>query len=178
MFDREYTFKGKHAIYIRELKNEFGVEGKFKVFERNIDIYVLAPIVGFIYKRQSNIDIASTVKNEIAKIATDQMLDATNDIKYNYRLIMLLDKDSDSSLEKRIDKAFKYLEIQQEKDYYETDEGKRDLENYNKYVLGGIEYLYENIIQGEKKNNYTLNAIELIKKFDDDFNKTLEEILC
>lgn len=178
MFDREYTFRGKHATFVKELKNEFGMEGKLNVFERNIDVYVLAPIVGFIYKRQSTIDTVSDLKNDIAKIGTDQILDATNDIKYNFRLIMLLDKKYEPSLEKRIAKAFQYLETQQEKEYYDSEEGKRDLEIFNSYVLGGVEYLYENIILGKIKNDYTSNAIEFIKKFDDEYNKTIDDILC
>lgn len=178
MFDREYTFRGKHATYVKELKNEFGVDGKLNVFERNIDVYVLAPIVGFIYKKQGIIDITSDLKNDIAKIGTDQVMDATNDIKYNFRIIMLLDKKYEPILEKRIDKAFRYLGTQQEKEYYESEEGKKDLEHFNSYVLGGVEYLYQNIIQGNIKNDYTLNAIEFIKKFDDEFNKSLDDILC
>lgn len=178
MFDREYTFRGKHATFVKELKNEFGMEGKLNVFERNIDVYVLAPIVGFIYKRQSTIDTVSDLKNDIAKIGTDQILDATNDIKYNFRLIMLLDKKYEPNLEKRVTKAFQYLETQQEKEYYDSEEGKRDLEIFNSYVLGGVEYLYENIILGKIKNDYTSNAIEFIKKFDDEYNKTIDDILC
>ena len=51
MFDRDYNFKGIHANIVTQLTAEIDSESKFKLFERNIDVLILAPIVGFLYGR-------------------------------------------------------------------------------------------------------------------------------
>ena len=44
-FDREYVFKGKHAKYVNELKEN--------IFNRNIDVFILAPVLGLVYNRKT-----------------------------------------------------------------------------------------------------------------------------
>ena len=42
----EFQFKGKHADYVRKLTSEIDTRTKFKIFQYNVDVLVLAPIVG------------------------------------------------------------------------------------------------------------------------------------
>ena len=58
MFDKEYSFKGKHADMVEKLTGSFSItnadgttQNKHKLFERNFDVYLLAPIIGFLYRR-------------------------------------------------------------------------------------------------------------------------------
>lgn len=49
MFSRDYNFKGIHANIVTQLTSEIDTETGFKLFERNIDVFILAPIVGYLY---------------------------------------------------------------------------------------------------------------------------------
>ena len=49
MFERDYNFKGKHANIVTQLTTEIDSDTKFKLFERNIDVLIIAPIVGYLY---------------------------------------------------------------------------------------------------------------------------------
>ena len=83
---------------------------------------------------------------------------------------MLNDKKHEPDYEERINKAFKYIG---------TSEGEKDLELFNKYVLGGVEILYERIIKKAKTSeDYILNLTEFTKEFDDLYNieKDLEDM--
>ena len=66
MFDKEYIFRGRHAEFVKDLTGRFGPDSKFQILSRNLDVYLLAPIIGFLYNRQADIDtsINSEGKNE------------------------------------------------------------------------------------------------------------------
>lgn len=46
MFDKEYSFKGSHAEKVNRLTAKF--DDKNQLFKRNLDVYIMAPIVGFL----------------------------------------------------------------------------------------------------------------------------------
>ena len=56
MFDKQYRFKGRHAVRVDKLTNVFEPASKAKIFDRNIDIYTNAPLVGFLYRRLAEAD--------------------------------------------------------------------------------------------------------------------------
>lgn len=166
-FNKEYVFRGKHAQYVKALTTTFGKNENYIMFKRNYDVYLLAPIIGFLNKKVAEIDTSS---DETTKIFLEQILKIKEDVKYNYRLIMLNDKKHEPDYEERINKAFKYIG---------TSEGEKDLELFNKYVLGGVEILYERIIKKVKTSeDYILNLTEFTKEFDDLYNieKDLEDM--
>lgn len=41
----EFSFKGKHADYVRKLTSELDTRTKFKIFQYNVDVLIFAPIV-------------------------------------------------------------------------------------------------------------------------------------
>ena len=51
MFDKEYLFRGRHAERVNILTAKF--DDSTKLFERNFDVYIMAPIVGFLYGRKA-----------------------------------------------------------------------------------------------------------------------------
>ena len=51
MFDKEYSFKGTHADKVVKLTAKF--DDKNSIFKRNLDVYMMAPIVGFLYQRKA-----------------------------------------------------------------------------------------------------------------------------
>ena len=50
MFDKEYAFKGSHAEKVIKLTAK--IDDRNQIFKRNYDVYLMAPIVGFLYQRR------------------------------------------------------------------------------------------------------------------------------
>ena len=167
MFDKEYSFRGIHAEKVNKLTAKF--DDSTKLFERNFDVYMIAPIVGFMYGRKADIDKSS---DETTKIFTDILMREKPNLMFNYRLIMLLDKENEPDLDKRIDKAFRL---------YEKEEAKSDEELYEQYVRGGVDVLYEKLMENaESPEDYIKNLYDFIEEFDERYNVSAEGIsdLC
>lgn len=168
MFDKEYSFKGKHSRMVNELTGEFYLasedgnrQEKHNLFKRNYDVYLLAPIIGFLYQRKSTVDNDSTINP--TKIFAEIMMKNVDDLNFNYRIIMLLDKNNESDPEKRVDKAFRGLE------------NKEDELLYNSYVLGGVEVLHEKLIQtANTPDDYINNLYDFIEEFNERYNEDLD----
>ena len=137
-FDKEYSFKGKHAKYVIELSNA--------IFKRNVDVFILAPVLGLIYNRTSNEDTSSEFSTINTKIFAEQMVKEQEKILFNYRLCMLLEEDVDNKV--KIDNAFRYYNEFGNKDIFE-----KNIHRYNSYILGGVEILYELMIKENKEFN-------------------------
>lgn len=160
MFDKEYTFKGIHAEYVNNLTKEFDNAGH-SLFNRNYDVYLLAPIIGFLYQRKSNVDSNNEYKP--TKIFGQTLYENKDDLMFNYRLIMLLDVKNEPNAEKRIDKAFR------------GENAQSDIELYESYVRGGVEVLYEKLMQGvNNPENYTVRLYEFLEEFDTRYNQEID----
>lgn len=162
MFDNEYSFRGRHALKVKKLTSQFDSNSTSQLFNRNIDIYIIAPVIGFLYNRKEPIDKTS---NETAKIMGDRVIRSAEELKYNYRLIMLLDSKHESNLEERINKAFKYIG---------TEKAVTDEELFEQYVRGGIDVLYEKLIETTtSSDDYINNLYDFMEDFDQKFNSTI-----
>lgn len=156
MFDKEVRLIGKHAQYMSLLASNFG-EINAKLFNRNIDVYVQAPIVGFLYQKKSEKDVKNKdLKIPDAHILKDQMINAKDNLVFNMQLILLLDKDYEPDEEKRIDKAFRHF-----------GKDEKDFELFESYVLGGIEVLYQKLIENAGKSD---DFIYKLTSFTDEIN--------
>lgn len=151
MFDKEYSFTGKHAEYVKDLKE------KAQLFDRNLDVYILAPIIGFLYGRIGTKDSGETT----TKIFGDQLRGEQLKLKFNYRLLMILDDSDDLSEEEKIDRVFR--------DSGDEEILRKNMELYNSYVLGGLEYLHEKVYkEGLKREEYINRLADFIEDFNDD----------
>lgn len=166
-FNNEYVFKGKHANYVIELKEV--------LFERNADVLLLAPILGLAYNRKGYVDNNS---NEKTKIFSDVMIKEQNMNLFNFRLCVLT-SDIFSEDEKK-DLAFRYYTGEDEDHKELFDKG---INLYNQYVLGGVEILYENMLQGNKLYNgkpddtkYSYDMIKNIVDFVSDYKEITDDI--
>lgn len=87
----------------------------------------------------------------------------SDDLMFNFRLVMILDKKAEPNPEKRIDKAFKG----------ENDDA--DSELYDSYVLGGVEVLYEKLMQNvNTSEEYTSRLFDFIEEFDQRYNQKVD----
>jgi len=167
MFDKQYRFKGEHARRVDQLTSVFDEISKAKLFERNIDVYVNAPLVGFLYGRSAPLD---SLKNPETgqvydqNIFGDRVIQSSNELLFNFRLIMLLDSQYEKDKEKRIDKAFRHM-----------GKDPSDEEHYDGYVRGGVDVLYEKLIIGSNEpEDYVVKLYDFIEEFDERFNRKID----
>lgn len=164
MFDKQYRFYGKHAQQVDALTNVFdSSQQKTKMFNRNIDVLVNAPIVGFLYGRkapQDNSKNPDTNQVYTESVMDERIIKSSEDLWLRYRLIMLLDKQAEPDPQKRIDLAFR-----------ETGDAPSGEARFNEYVRGGVEILYEKLIgDALTADDYAVNLSEFIEEFDERFN--------
>jgi hypothetical protein len=158
LFDREYSFKGRHATYVKNLVDSSSL------FNRHIDVYILAPIVGFLNGRIGEVDKGDVT----AKIFTDVLIKEQTKLKFIYRLIMLLDdRLIELSTEQKLERAFK------------EEDNEDNSKIFESYVLGGVEYLYEMLFVEKYQPDEFINSLfEFVDNFNDDLlsNHSTEEL--
>lgn len=90
----------------------------------------------------------------------DRVIYSQEELMFNFRLIMLLDKQYEPDEDKRIDKAFRHM-----------GENPADEERFDSYVRGGVDVLYEKLIEGATDpEDYINNLFEFVEEFQDRFN--------
>ena len=167
MFDKQYRFKGRHALRVAQLTGVFDEISKAKLIDRNVDVYANAPLIGFLYGRTADLD--DTKNPETGQVYNqnvmgDRVIYSSEELQFNFRLIMLLDANYKPDVEKRIDKAFKHM-----------GEDPADEERFDSYVRGGVDVLYEKIIEGSNDSGDYINRLyEFVEEFNDRFNSEID----
>ena len=93
----------------------------------------------------------------------DRVIYSQEELMFNFRLIMLLDKQYEPDEDKRIDKAFRHM-----------GEEPKDEERFDSYVRGGIDVLYEKLIEGASEPDDYINKLyEFVEEFQDRFNSEI-----
>jgi len=160
MFDKEYYFKGRHAERVIKLTSQFSSEPNIKIFQRNIDVYLVAPIIGFLYGRKA--DMQTGIDRVINH--TQLIYEKTN-LVFNYQLIMLIDDKYEPDSDERINKAFRYIG---------SDKAIRDEALYEEYVRGGIDVLYEKLIEtANSPDDYIKNLYDFLEEFNERYNQSI-----
>ena len=168
MFERDYNFKGKHANIVTQFTTEIDSDTKFKLFERNIDVLIIAPIVGYLYGKMAKRDEEGPATDNVKKINFDQMNRESKTLNFNYELIMLLHNKDKLSIENRLDNAFRYSSGSEEK--------KECDKIFEQYVLGGIEILEEKLLKDATTiDDYINNIYNFISEYNDRYNKEISE---
>ncbi|MBG9797115.1 hypothetical protein O0555_11910 [Brevibacillus laterosporus] len=163
LFLKEYSFRGSHAEKVNKLTSQFDESASSKFFNRNIDVYILAPLIGFLYGRKAALDKSGS---ETTKIFPEQLIKEQTILKYNYQLIMLLDKKNEGSFDERLNKAFRNYGN-------ESEQTLSDEQSYEHYVLGGVDVLYEKLIEGATTSeDYIAKLYDFMEEFNDRYNET------
>lgn len=167
MFRSDIAITGKHAYYVKVLADK-----DVKIFNRYIDVYMNAAIIGFIYGEKEDVDKDSEYKEETARILLEVINREKQKLKLIYRLIMLLENAKNLSKEERIERAFK-------DDIYSDRKDKKEanIELFNSYIRGGISFLY-NQLNGINVDERITNIKEFAEDFNSEFflQKYLEDI--
>ena len=172
MFDKQYRFRGRHAFRVDALTSIFDSASKAKLFDRNIDVYANAPLIGFLYGRTADIDDTKNPEtNQVysQNVMGDRVIYSQEELLFNFRLIMLLDKNYEPDEETLINKAFRHM-----------GEDIKDEARFDSYVRGGIDVLYEKLIEGASSPDDFVNRLfDFIEEFNERFNVDIsdEELL-
>lgn len=168
LFRGQYRFFGTHADRVKKLTAEFD-SNKHKLFGTVHEVFQLAPVVGFLYKRKA--DLNRDVPGDIS-IFDAEMSRHKDVFQFNYQLIMLLDIEHATDEDARVDKAFKF---------YGTEQAKPDEDLYESYVRGGVDVLFEKLIaQSGSPDDYTQYLYEFMEDFESRYGQSADEIfdLC
>ena len=166
----DYVFKGKHGSIVTQLVTEINSDNiKFRFFKRNIDIYLLAPVVGYLYGRMAERDNSpDNLQDNVKKINYQQMATNFQTIKFNYSLIMLLHEKDHIEIEKRLDRAFRYTEK-------DPEAGECD-EIFEKYLLGGVEVLKEKLLDNASTiDEYISNMYNFVTDYNERYNLEMND---
>ena len=153
LVSKDFNFNGKHAMMVEELQ-------KAEFFEYLWQIFVSAPLLGFIYKRKAEVDPGDKKTIFLSQLTPRQEL-----IYFIYKLILLADKNHAGTTEERIKKAFSTID---------TDAAEPDEKLFYSYLLGGVEVLYEKLIEKSSEPIKNLESfIEEITITDDSLTDEL-----
>lgn len=132
-FKKQFEFKGKHSRMVNELCVANDYEHTF--FKRVIDVYIFAAVIGIRLDRKAHEDYSPV---ETKSIFPEQMINAKEDLDFIMQMMIMLDSASVTSDEERVREAFRGAQSKEEYD--------RLSDNFNDYVRGGVEELYERLI--------------------------------
>ena len=166
MFNGEYRFKGRHAERVVRLCSAFDNVSNAILFKRFLDVYINAPLVGFLYGRRSDPDYTKNGAGQVEdrKVFAAQVINSSKDLQFNFWRIMLLDSDYEPDEEKRIDKAFKKM-----------GQDPKDEERFDSYVRGGVDVLYEKLMEGDTEpGDYVNRLYDFLSEFNERFNSTID----
>lgn len=169
MFDRDYQLKGKHATYAKQLARHYRDNADaFKPFKRQIDVYMIGAIMGFLHGRPVPED--NTTKDDVSMLAS-VFIGENDKCIFIYRMLMLLDETTGLTLEQRADRAFRE----------DTDEQAKvkNMNLFNSYVRGGIEFLYERFSEDcVTQDDYINKVYEIVDRFKYDIDgKSYDDLI-
>lgn len=130
----EMFFVGKHRDYVDKLWTQNKIQESY--FKRLVDLYAIAAIVGLKTNRKSaevydESDIKRTVQMK-------QLSENYSILSTVMRMVLIMDDSRGLSFEERLESAFL---IPEDINIYRSN-----MELFNSYARGGIEYLYEQLV--------------------------------
>lgn len=165
MFNSDFRITGKHANYWKDLCVLAGnvpdrdQHNNFKIFNAYIDAYIVCPIIGYQFNRKGTID--NSIEGNAGMLA-DVIIKRSNELKYAYQILMLVDEESEPDIDKRVYRAFNLSEKTEEDRLFVAQNKKI----FNAYFLGGLEVLHEMFVDECIDDDAYLSKIhELVNHF-------------
>ncbi len=152
LFDNEIEINGKYATMARYLKEDVGVFATFR------EAYLTAAIIGFLNKAKETKDNSDKV--QAASIFPNELSKRKADLKLLYRIIMLVEETPNFTIEDYMNRAFRD----------DAEEGNKDklkvnMNLFNTYVCGGLEFLYNKFKDLNKTDDVVNTLYEYVHSF-------------
>ena len=166
MFDQDVLLKGKHATYIKflskksKLLGDNTIKNGAAIFERYIDVYMIAPLIGVLKGLREDEDKSVDDK---ANILAGAFIGCQKALDFIFKIVMFNDNSKGLSPDQKINWIFR-------------EGGDYDL--FMQYVRGGITYLYEYFIDGAStKDDYYEKIILLLDDIQLEYNGNYDDVL-
>ncbi len=160
----EMSFVGKHREYVEKLWVLNKIQESY--FKKLVDLYAVATIIGLKLGRRSDevrdeTDLKRTVQMK-------QLIDNIQTLLPIMRLVLILDDSRGMTIQQKLESAFM---IPEDYEIYKTN-----MELFNSYARGGIEYLYEQLVlrPADVEDEYTDYRISNIMSL---FTKPIENVI-
>lgn len=155
MFTSDIYVRGKYASWLKFLSEKTEKNDKSEkvagVFKRDIDVYLTAAIVGLNFGLRREADNSP----DKAKIHVDTVLKEQDNLTFVFRIAMLVDNSTGLNADEKINRTFK------------SPDAPENMELFNSYVRGGIEWLYEQFTEGTTiKDDYLAKIYEIVDSFN------------
>lgn len=161
LFENEIEFNGKYANMIRFLKEEVNLFNTFR------EAYLTAAIVGFINNRCELLEDEEKVQP--ASIFPSELSKRKKDLRFVYRMIMLLKEEDNFSIDDYKNRTFK-------DDAEENFEILREnMKIFNSYACGGIEHMYEKFANCNTERKVVDTLYDCIHTFGEEIGLIQED---
>ena len=159
MFTSDIYVRGKYASWLKFLSEKTEKNDKSEkvagIFKRDIDVYLTAAIIGLNFGLRRDADN----NPDKAKIHVDTVLKEQDNLEFVFRMAMLVDNTTGLSADEKIERTFK------------NPDTPENMELFNSYVRGGIEWLYEQFTDGTTtKDDYLSKIYEVVDSFNSELN--------
>ena len=151
LFDNEIEFTGKYATMVRFLKEDLGLFTTFR------EAYVTSAIVGFINSKEESGD--NTEKVQAASIFPNELNKRKKDLRFIYRLMMLLKEEPDFTIDDYKNRTFR----DDPEEHAETLRANMTI--FNSYACGGLEFLYNKFSDCNKMEQTVNTLYEFVHGF-------------
>lgn len=133
-FRSDVKFTGKHSRYIDALWKQNKIKESF--VRTLYELYGIAAVIGL---RTKTLSPADTVTDGVRNLQATQLIKYSAILNTIMTTVLLLDETSGLSVEQRINRAFRGPNS--------IEEFNSNVELFNSYVRGGIEYLYSELVE-------------------------------
>lgn len=157
-FKKSVQIRGKHAKMAGELWIKDNYQESY--FKRLIDLYMIAPVIGFRMNRKAEADKSG---EEEKTIFAEQIILEKDNLDFILQLILILEYSDKLPARTCIDKGFRSVEKKEEFDQYNK--------LFHDYMRGGIEELYERLVVKRSEidkgifSEKSENILMLLKRF-------------
>ena len=132
-FRKSVVITGKHAALVDEMWKQNDIEHSY--FKRLVDLYTIAPVIGLRTGRKSPEDNSTDNKRTVL---LDQIMTRREDLQTIMKIILLTDNEDNLTVEEKINRTFRGPSSE--------EEFNKNVDLFESYVRGGIEVLYDKII--------------------------------
>lgn len=132
-FRKDVIISGRHATLVDEMWKQNDIDNSF--FKRLVDLYTIAPVIGLRTGRKADED--NTTDNK-RTVQLAQIMTRREDLMTIMQIILLTDDTDNLTVEQKVDRTFRGPTNE--------EEFNKNVALFDSYVRGGIEVLYEKLI--------------------------------
>lgn len=160
IFGGDILLKGKHATYAKflcptsEKKESKEASKPADVFGRIMDVYMVGIVMGLTRGIRAEEDKQS---NDQVRIFADVVNREKLNLEFIFQLAMLIDNSRKLTPDDKISCAFR------------NENSRENLEVFNSYARGGIEFLFEFFTSGATtRDDYLTKISDMVKEFKEE----------